>query len=117
MYFDVLYKKVRGALKCYLSVCIANCRSSARMAALQRFIEYVQVHDKVYGLCTREQNAKHLWNALFVKIGLDSFYINPAKSWVFISNVVLAYEINIKKSIVVMIKNFVSNVCHYVWRS
>ena len=57
--FDVLYKEGKSAPK-MLSIGL-HCRiigRPARMAALQRFIEYVQSHDNVW-LCTREQIARH----------------------------------------------------------
>lgn len=57
--FDVLYKEGDVAPK-MLSIGL-HCRiigRPARMAALQRFIEYVQSHDRVW-LCTREQIARH----------------------------------------------------------
>ena len=62
--FDVLYKEGEVAPK-MLSIGL-HCRiigRPARMAALQRFIEYVQSHDKVW-LCTREQIATH-WQQHF----------------------------------------------------
>lgn len=57
--FDVLYEEGDTAPK-MLSIGL-HCRiigRPARMAALKKFIEYVQTHDKVW-LCTREQIAKH----------------------------------------------------------
>lgn len=57
--FDVLYAEGESAPK-MLSVGL-HCRivgRPARMAALQRFIEYVQSHEQVW-LCTREQIAVH----------------------------------------------------------
>lgn len=62
--FDVLYQEGEEAPK-MLSIGL-HCRivgRPARMAALQRFIEYVQSHDKVW-LCTREQIARH-WQENF----------------------------------------------------
>ena len=62
--FDVLYAEGATAPK-MLSIGL-HCRiigRPARMAALQRFIEYVQSHDKVW-CCTREQIALH-WKAHF----------------------------------------------------
>jgi allantoinase len=62
--FDVLYKEGESAPK-MLSIGL-HCRiigRPARMAALQRFIEYVQSHDSVW-LCTREQIARH-WKEQF----------------------------------------------------
>ena len=62
--FDVLYAEGATAPK-MLSIGL-HCRiigRPARMAALQRFIEYVQSHDKVW-CCTREQIALH-WKELF----------------------------------------------------
>ena len=62
--FDVLYKEGDEAPK-MLSIGL-HCRivgRPARMAALQRFIEYVQSHDKVW-CCTREQIARH-WQENF----------------------------------------------------
>jgi putative urate catabolism protein len=63
--FDVLYKEGESAPK-MLSIGL-HCRiigRPARMAALQRFIEYVQSHDQVW-LCTREQIARH-WQEHFL---------------------------------------------------
>ena len=60
--FDVLYAEGEVAPK-MLSIGL-HCRiigRPARMAALQRFIEYVQSHDQVW-CCTREQIALH-WKA------------------------------------------------------
>jgi allantoinase len=57
--FDVLYAEGADSPK-MLSIGL-HCRiigRPARMAALVRFIDYVQSHDKVW-LCTREQIAKH----------------------------------------------------------
>lgn len=57
--FDVLYAEGTESPK-MLSIGL-HCRiigRPARMAALARFIDYVQSHDKVW-LCTREQIAKH----------------------------------------------------------
>lgn len=57
--FDVLYEEGNYAPK-MLSIGL-HCRiigRPARMAALQRFIEYVQNHDRVW-LCTRQQVAQH----------------------------------------------------------
>ncbi|MEP1553962.1 MAG: allantoinase PuuE [Paraglaciecola sp.] len=57
--FDVLYAEGETAPK-MLSIGL-HCRiigRPARMAALQRFIEYVQSHDRVW-CCTREQIANH----------------------------------------------------------
>ena len=57
--FDVLYAEGETAPK-MLSIGL-HCRiigRPARMAALQRFIEYVQSHDQVW-CCTREQIALH----------------------------------------------------------
>ncbi|MDP5031621.1 allantoinase PuuE [Paraglaciecola sp.] len=57
--FDVLYAEGDVAPK-MLSIGL-HCRivgRPARMAALQRFIEYVQSHDRVW-LCTREEIARH----------------------------------------------------------
>lgn len=62
--FDVLYAEGATAPK-MLSIGL-HCRiigRPARMAALQRFIEYVQSHDKVW-CCTREQIALH-WKEHF----------------------------------------------------
>jgi allantoinase len=62
--FDVLYAEGATAPK-MLSIGL-HCRiigRPGRMAALQRFIEYVQTHDKVW-CCTREQIALH-WKELF----------------------------------------------------
>lgn len=62
--FDVLYAEGETAPK-MLSIGL-HCRiigRPARMAALQRFIEYVQNHDRVW-CCTREQIALH-WKANF----------------------------------------------------
>jgi putative urate catabolism protein len=62
--FDVLYAEGATAPK-MLSIGL-HCRiigRPARMAALQRFIEYVQSYDKVW-LCTREQIALH-WKEHF----------------------------------------------------
>lgn len=62
--FDVLYEEGSTQPK-MLSVGL-HCRlvgRPARMAALKRFIEYVQSHDKVW-LATREEIAKH-WQANF----------------------------------------------------
>ena len=62
--FDVLYQEGEYAPK-MLSIGL-HCRivgRPARMAALQRFIEYVQSHDKVW-YCTREQIARH-WQTHF----------------------------------------------------
>lgn len=62
--FDVLYADGATAPK-MLSIGL-HCRiigRPARMAALQRFIEYVQSHDKVW-CCTREQIALH-WKEHF----------------------------------------------------
>jgi putative urate catabolism protein len=62
--FDVLYAEGATAPK-MLSIGL-HCRINgrpARMAALQRFIEYVQSHDKVW-CCTREQIALH-WKEHF----------------------------------------------------
>lgn len=62
--FDVLYREGQTAPK-MLSIGL-HCRivgRPARMAALQRFIEYVQGHEGVW-LCTREQIAKH-WRKHF----------------------------------------------------
>ncbi|MFQ3237628.1 MAG: allantoinase [Paraglaciecola sp.] len=62
--FDVLYAEGEYAPK-MLSIGL-HCRivgRPARMAALQRFIEYVQGHDHVW-LCTREQIAVH-WQQHF----------------------------------------------------
>lgn len=64
--FDVLYEEGEDSPK-MLSVGL-HCRligRPARMAALKRFIEYVQGHDKVW-LCTREQIAEH-WVEKFPK--------------------------------------------------
>lgn len=61
--FDVLYAEGESAPK-MLSIGL-HCRiigRPARMAALQRFIEYIQNHDNVW-LCTREQIAEH-WLSL-----------------------------------------------------
>ena len=63
--FDVLYAEGATAPK-MLSIGL-HCRiigRPARMAALQRFIEYVQSHDKVW-CCTREQIALH-WKEHFL---------------------------------------------------
>jgi putative urate catabolism protein len=57
--FDVLYEEGNYAPK-MLSIGL-HCRiigRPARMAALQRFIEYVQGHDQVW-LCTRQEIAQH----------------------------------------------------------
>jgi allantoinase len=57
--FDVLYAEGETSPK-MLSIGL-HCRivgRPARMAALQRFIEYVQSHQQVW-LCTREQIARH----------------------------------------------------------
>ncbi|ABG40938.1 polysaccharide deacetylase [Paraglaciecola sp. T6c] len=57
--FDVLYEEGNYAPK-MLSIGL-HCRiigRPARMAALQRFIEYVQSHDQVW-LCTRQEIAQH----------------------------------------------------------
>ncbi|WP_166425707.1 allantoinase PuuE [Paraglaciecola sp. 20A4] len=57
--FDVLYEEGDYAPK-MLSIGL-HCRiigRPARMAALQRFIEYVQEHDRVW-LCTRQEIAEH----------------------------------------------------------
>jgi allantoinase len=62
--FDVLYAEGETAPK-MLSIGL-HCRiigRPARMAALQRFIEYVQGHDRVW-CCTREQIALH-WKENF----------------------------------------------------
>jgi allantoinase len=62
--FDVLYAEGETAPK-MLSIGL-HCRiigRPARMAALQRFIEYVQSHDQVW-CCTREQIALH-WKEHF----------------------------------------------------
>ena len=62
--FDVLYAEGATAPK-MLSIGL-HCRiigRPARMAALQRFIEYVQSHEKVW-CCTREQIALH-WKEHF----------------------------------------------------
>ena len=62
--FDVLYREGETAPK-MLSIGL-HCRivgRPARMAALQRFIEYVQSHDQVW-CCTREQIALH-WKENF----------------------------------------------------
>ncbi|WP_133471505.1 allantoinase PuuE [Paraglaciecola marina] len=62
--FDVLYAEGETAPK-MLSIGL-HCRiigRPARMAALQRFIEYVQSHDRVW-CCTREQIAVH-WKQNF----------------------------------------------------
>ncbi|MEP0174700.1 MAG: allantoinase PuuE [Paraglaciecola sp.] len=62
--FDVLYAEGETAPK-MLSIGL-HCRiigRPARMAALQRFIEYVQSHDSVW-CCTREQIANH-WKQNF----------------------------------------------------
>jgi allantoinase len=62
--FDVLYAEGATAPK-MLSIGL-HCRiigRPARMAALQRFIEYVQSYDKVW-FCTREQIALH-WKGHF----------------------------------------------------
>jgi putative urate catabolism protein len=62
--FDVLYAEGETAPK-MLSIGL-HCRivgRPARMAALQRFIEYVQSHDQVW-CCTREQIALH-WKENF----------------------------------------------------
>lgn len=62
--FDVLYAEGETCPK-MLSIGL-HCRiigRPARMAALQRFIEYVQSHEQVW-LCTREQIARH-WQANF----------------------------------------------------
>jgi putative urate catabolism protein len=62
--FDVLYAEGETAPK-MLSIGL-HCRiigRPARMAALQRFIEYVQRHDRVW-CCTREQIAIH-WKEHF----------------------------------------------------
>jgi allantoinase len=62
--FDVLYAEGETAPK-MLSIGL-HCRiigRPARMAALQRFIEYVQGHDQVW-CCTREQIALH-WQEKF----------------------------------------------------
>jgi putative urate catabolism protein len=62
--FDVLYAEGETAPK-MLSIGL-HCRiigRPARMAALQRFIEYVQSHDRVW-CCTREQIALH-WKEHF----------------------------------------------------
>jgi len=62
--FDVLYAEGETAPK-MLSIGL-HCRiigRPARMAALQRFIEYVQSHDNVW-CCTREQIALH-WKEHF----------------------------------------------------
>ncbi|PKG99707.1 allantoinase PuuE [Paraglaciecola sp. MB-3u-78] len=62
--FDVLYAEGETAPK-MLSIGL-HCRiigRPARMAALQRFIEYVQSHEKVW-CCTREQIALH-WKTHF----------------------------------------------------
>ncbi|WP_299074515.1 allantoinase PuuE [uncultured Paraglaciecola sp.] len=62
--FDVLYAEGETAPK-MLSIGL-HCRivgRPARMAALQRFIEYVQSHERVW-CCTREQIALH-WKANF----------------------------------------------------
>jgi putative urate catabolism protein len=62
--FDVLYAEGETAPK-MLSIGL-HCRivgRPARMAALQRFIEYVQKHDQVW-CCTREQIALH-WKENF----------------------------------------------------
>ncbi|WP_340678384.1 allantoinase PuuE [Paraglaciecola sp.] len=62
--FDVLYREGEEAPK-MLSIGL-HCRivgRPARMAALQRFIEYVQSHNKVW-CCTREQIARH-WQEHF----------------------------------------------------
>lgn len=62
--FDVLYAEGEVAPK-MLSIGL-HCRiigRPARMAALQRFIEYVQSHDQVW-CCTREQIALH-WKEQF----------------------------------------------------
>jgi allantoinase len=62
--FDVLYAEGETAPK-MLSIGL-HCRiigRPARMAALQRFIEYVQCHDQVW-CCTREQIALH-WKEHF----------------------------------------------------
>lgn len=64
--FDVLYAEGETAPK-MLSIGL-HCRiigRPARMAALQRFIEYVQSHDRVW-CCTREQIALH-WKEHFPK--------------------------------------------------
>jgi|TARA_B110000240_G_C13508393_1_gene457664 allantoinase len=64
--FDVLYAEGETAPK-MLSIGL-HCRiigRPARMAALQRFIEYVQSHDQVW-CCTREQIALH-WKENFPK--------------------------------------------------
>ena len=57
--FDVLYEEGNYAPK-MLSIGL-HCRivgRPARMAALQRFIEYVQSHDRVW-LSTRQEIAQH----------------------------------------------------------
>ena len=62
--FDVLYEEGASQPK-MLSIGL-HCRivgRPARMAALKRFIEYVQSHDKVW-LATREEIAKH-WQTHF----------------------------------------------------
>jgi peptidoglycan/xylan/chitin deacetylase (PgdA/CDA1 family) len=62
--FDVLYSEGETAPK-MLSIGL-HCRivgRPARMAGLQRFIEYVQQHDQVW-CCTREQIALH-WKEHF----------------------------------------------------
>jgi allantoinase len=62
--FDVLYSEGEAAPK-MLSIGL-HCRivgRPARMAGLQRFIEYVQQHDQVW-CCTREQIALH-WKEHF----------------------------------------------------
>ena len=62
--FDVLYEEGATAPK-MLSIGL-HCRiigRPARLAALKRFIEYVQSHDKVW-MATREQIALH-WKAHF----------------------------------------------------
>ena len=66
--FDVLYEEGASQPK-MLSIGL-HCRivgRPARMAALKRFIEYVQSHDKVW-LATREDIAKH-WQTHFPYIG------------------------------------------------
>jgi allantoinase len=74
--FDVLYAEGETSPK-MLSIGL-HCRiigRPARMAALQRFIEYVQSHEQVW-CCTREQIALH-WKEKFpasvTKQGVTSF--------------------------------------------
>ena len=56
--FDVLTKKARRRRRCSIGLHCRLIGRPARMAALERFIQYAQSHDKVW-FARREDIARH----------------------------------------------------------